>query len=78
MNTSERPKIYERNPDTGVIRWRYLGENPLDYGWHPYIFNYVSHSDIEEAYKVVKSSEFLIKNNDYDNDNTNGNEDGMK
>lgn len=31
-----RPKIYERNPDTGVIRWRYLGENPNDYGWPNY------------------------------------------
>ena len=36
MNTSERPKIYERNPDTGVIRWRYFGENPLEYGWPNY------------------------------------------
>ena len=31
-----RPKIYERNPDTGVIRWRYLGETPNDYGWPNY------------------------------------------
>jgi len=36
MNISERPKIYERNPDTGVIRWRYLGENLLDYDWPNY------------------------------------------
>ena len=31
-----RPKIYERNPDTGVIRWRYFGEDPEDYGWPNY------------------------------------------
>jgi len=24
----ERPKIYERNPNTGVVRWRYIGEPP--------------------------------------------------
>ena len=29
----DRPKIYERNPDTGVIRWRYAGEAPDKYGW---------------------------------------------
>ena len=33
---NSRPKIYERNPDTGVIRWRYLGEDPEDYGWPNY------------------------------------------
>jgi hypothetical protein len=32
----DRPKIYERNPDTGVIRWRYVGESPDDYGWPHY------------------------------------------
>jgi hypothetical protein len=26
--TNDTKKIYERNPDTGVIRWRYIG----DYG----------------------------------------------
>jgi len=31
-----RPRIYERNPDTGVIRWRYVGESPDDYGWPNY------------------------------------------
>ena len=29
-------KIYERNPDTGVIRWRYFGESPGKYGWPHY------------------------------------------
>ncbi len=24
----DKPKIFERNPDTGVIRWRYVGESP--------------------------------------------------
>jgi hypothetical protein len=31
-----RPKIYERNPDTGVIRWRYIGEKMSDYTWPTY------------------------------------------
>lgn len=36
-STSEsRPKIYERNPDTGVIRWRYVGESMEKYGWPNY------------------------------------------
>ena len=35
-NKSTRPKIYERNPDTNVIRWRYLGEDPEVYGWPHY------------------------------------------
>lgn len=30
------PKIYERNPDTGVIRWRYVGEPTSKYGWPHY------------------------------------------
>ena len=25
---TEKPKIFERNPDTGVIRWRYVDESP--------------------------------------------------
>lgn len=32
----EKPKIYERNPNTGVIRWRYFGESPDKYGWPNY------------------------------------------
>jgi len=37
LNENEtRPRIYERNPDTGVIRWRYIGESPDDYGWPNY------------------------------------------
>ncbi len=28
-----REKIYERNPNTGVIRWRYVGESPDKFGW---------------------------------------------
>ena len=32
----DRQKIYERNPDTGVIRWRYVGESPDEYGWPHY------------------------------------------
>ena len=32
----ERKKIYERNPSTGVVRWRYEGESHEDYGWPHY------------------------------------------
>ena len=28
----DKPKIYERNPDTGVIRWRYVGESHEKFG----------------------------------------------
>ena len=31
-----REKIYERNPNTGVIRWRYTDESPDKFGWHNY------------------------------------------
>ena len=34
MATKE--KIFERNPDTGVIRWRYVGETPDKYVWPIY------------------------------------------
>ena len=33
---TDRPKIYERNPDTGVTRWRYMGEGLEDYNWPDY------------------------------------------
>ena len=29
-------KIYERNPDTGIVRWRYFGEDNQKYGWPNY------------------------------------------
>ena len=32
----DKPKIYERNPDTGVIRWRYVGESHEKFGWPNY------------------------------------------
>ena len=32
----KREKIYERNPDTGVIRWRYTDESPDKFGWPNY------------------------------------------
>jgi len=35
-NKIEQPKIYERNPNTGVIRWRYVGESPDKFGWPNY------------------------------------------
>jgi len=31
-----KQKIYERNPQTGVIRWRYFGEDSEKYGWPNY------------------------------------------
>jgi|TARA_R110002096_G_C14086396_1_gene677151 hypothetical protein len=33
---TDRPRIYERNPDTGVTRWRYMGEGLEDYNWPDY------------------------------------------
>ena len=35
-NNTSKPKIYERNPDTGGIRWRYVGESPDKFGWPNY------------------------------------------
>ena len=35
-NNTSRPKIYERNPNTGVIRWRYVNESPDKFGWPNY------------------------------------------
>ena len=32
----EREKIFERNPSTGVIRWRYVGEPHEKFGWPNY------------------------------------------
>jgi len=31
-----KEKIYERNPSTGVIRWRYKDEHPDKFGWPNY------------------------------------------
>ena len=31
-----KDKIYERNPMTGVIRWRYTDESPDKFGWPNY------------------------------------------
>ena len=33
-NKKNRPKIYERNPNTGVIR--YIDESPDKFGWPNY------------------------------------------
>jgi hypothetical protein len=35
-NKKERPKIFERNPNTGVIRWRYIDESSDKFGWPNY------------------------------------------
>jgi hypothetical protein len=34
--SKDKPKIYERNPNTGVIRWRYVGESHDKFGWPNY------------------------------------------
>ena len=31
-----KEKIFERNPNTGVIRWRYVGESHEKFGWPNY------------------------------------------
>ena len=31
-----KSKIYEYNPDSKVIRWRYVGEDPGKFGWPNY------------------------------------------
>ena len=31
-----KEKIYERNPSTNVIRWRYTDEHPDKFGWPNY------------------------------------------
>ena len=36
MAKKKREKIFERNPDTGVIRWRYTDESPDKFGWPNY------------------------------------------
>lgn len=36
MTKKTRAKIYERNPSTGVIRWRYVDESPDKFGWPNY------------------------------------------
>ena len=34
--TTRKEKIYERNPVTNVIRWRYINESPDKFGWPNY------------------------------------------
>ena len=34
--TFDEEKIFERNPNTGVIRWRYTDESPDKFGWPNY------------------------------------------
>ena len=31
-----KEKIYERNPSTGVIRWRYTDQHPDKFSWPNY------------------------------------------
>ena len=48
MTENDRPKIYERNPDTGEIRWRYMGESLDNYGWPDY-GNVITKEELEES-----------------------------
>ena len=34
--TTHKGKIYERNPNTNVIRWRYTDESHDKFGWPNY------------------------------------------
>ena len=36
MIKNKREKIYEYNPDSKVIRWRYVNEDPQKFGWSNY------------------------------------------
>jgi len=36
MQKSKKEKIYEYNPNTNVIRWRYVNESPDKFGWPNY------------------------------------------
>ena len=63
-----KPKIYERNPDTGVIRWRYLGESPNDYSW-PHYGNILTKEDVRDIEYPLKNCQedenlVLYKNNE--------------
>ena len=44
---TKKAKIYERNPDTGVIRWRYIGESPDKFGWPNYVIILKKGEDME-------------------------------
>jgi len=43
----ESPKIYERNPDTNVIRWRFISEKRDVYGW-PHYGNILTRPDLKK------------------------------
>ena len=34
--TKSKDKIYEYNPDSKVVRWRYVNEDPNKFGWPNY------------------------------------------
>ena len=36
MVKNKKEKIYEYNPHTNLIRWRYVGESPDKFGWPNY------------------------------------------
>jgi len=64
----EKPKIYERNPDTGVIRWRYVGESPDKYGWPNYgriLQKWKWKENIMALSQVKQSKQFKLDVTDY-------------
>ncbi len=36
LKKKTKEKIYEYNPDSKVIRWRYVNEDPQKFGWPNY------------------------------------------
>jgi hypothetical protein len=36
VKSKTKEKIYEYNPDSKVIRWRYVNEDPQKFGWPNY------------------------------------------
>jgi|TARA_B100000586_G_scaffold53278_1_gene35887 hypothetical protein len=61
LNENEtRPRIYERNPDTGVIRWRYVGEDPESYGW-PHYGNILSEEEAKNLEGPLSAKDSLAK-----------------
>ena len=55
-----KEKIFERNPNTGVIRWRYVGESPDKFGWPNYgrILNEKNNRPKKSTHSRKKCMEF--------------------
>ena len=65
-NKKERPKIYERNPNTGVVRWRYIDESSITLSESGEI---IKEKTLNKAKKItIKKDKEMFKNNDRTND----------